>query len=487
MMNKAKYILAVLLATFCLSVNAKDYYASRFGIESNGTTLNTRSIQRAIDYISENGGGRLVFRVGRYLTGSIHLKSNVTLYLSEGAVLVGSANPYDYDKSNGWIALIFANKVNNIAIDGKGVIDGQGRVLANNFMGQALNGIIKDTLELGRNEERAKLIYFRECSKALVRNVTLQNPSFWTQTYDQCRHLTIDGITVRSRAYWNNDGMDVVDCDSAVIRNCFVDATDDGICLKSHSSKSMNQHILIYNNVITSSASAIKFGTASYGGFKHIRIINNKVYDTFRSAIAIEAVDGGWIEDVEVDSLQATNTGNPLFLVVGERRKGRRSHMENIYVHNMTCEVPAGKPDVGVDFEGPTNERNPRNTSPAEIIGMKNNPVHNVRLENITLLFPGGGNPNFAKVGLNELDKVPELYKSYPEYSQYKELPAWGLYIWHAEDVSLKNVTLKAQKSDYRVAIVADDVKGLSLSKMKYAEPGKKSSTQVFMRNTTKK
>ena len=64
MMNKAKYILAVLLATFCLSVNAKDYYASRFGIESNGTTLNTRSIQRAIDYISENGGGRLVFRVG---------------------------------------------------------------------------------------------------------------------------------------------------------------------------------------------------------------------------------------------------------------------------------------------------------------------------------------------------------------------------------------------------------------------------------------
>ena len=280
-MNKAIAILTIFLSSFCLPINAKDYYASRFGIASNGTTLNTRSIQKAIDYISENGGGRLIFRVGRYLTGSIYMKSNVTLYLSEGAVLVGSVNPYDYDKSYGWIALIFAYKANDIAIDGKGVIDGQGRELANNFMGQALNGIIKDTLELGRNNERAKLIYFRECRNVQVRNVTLKNPSFWTQTYDQCRQLTVDGITVLSRAYWNNDGMDVVDCDSAVIRNCFVDATDDGICLKSHSSQSMNQHILIYNNVVRSSASAIKFGTASFGGFKHIRVINNKVYDTF--------------------------------------------------------------------------------------------------------------------------------------------------------------------------------------------------------------
>lgn len=486
-MKHIKSIVLIIMLTLTTSLSAKDYYASLFGIESNGTTMNTRSIQKAIDYISENGGGRLVFRVGRYLTGSIHLKSNVTLYLSEGAILVGSTNPYDYDNVKSWLSLVFADEVNNVSIEGSGVIDGRGRELANNFLSQAANGIINDKLELGRNANRPKLIYFRQCRNASVKGITLQAPAFWTQTYDQCKNLLIDGITVHSRAYWNNDGLDVVDCDSAVIKNCFIDATDDGICLKSHDSNSLDQNILIRDNVVTSSASAIKFGTASNGGFKNIKIINNRVYDTYRSALAIEAVDGGWIENVEVDSLFATNTGNPIFLVIGERREGKKGHMENIFIHNMTCEVPAGKPDLGVDFEGPTNERNPRNVSPCEILGLKDNKILNVRLENISITFPGGGNPNYAKVGLDELDKVKELPKSYPEFSQYKEMPAWGFFIRHADGVSLKNVKLTAKKADYRVAIVADDVQNLSLKKMKYTEPDKKSGKQVFTRNTTMK
>ena len=73
---------------FATVAQAKDYNASYFGIKSNGTTLNTTSIQAAIDYIHAQGGGRLVFYVGRYLTGSIHLKSNVTIHLNEGAVIV---------------------------------------------------------------------------------------------------------------------------------------------------------------------------------------------------------------------------------------------------------------------------------------------------------------------------------------------------------------------------------------------------------------
>ena len=95
------------LITFCLSLLiglqaiAQDpkptYNASKFGIRSDGVTMNTRSIQYAIDWIAEEGGGTLRFWVGRYLTGSIHMKSNVTIELVEGAVLVGSTNPFDYD------------------------------------------------------------------------------------------------------------------------------------------------------------------------------------------------------------------------------------------------------------------------------------------------------------------------------------------------------------------------------------------------------
>ena len=128
-MNKISLIFLFLLL-FCLGqVRATDYKASLFGIKSNGTTLNTTAIQKAIDYIHEQGGGRLIFYVGRYLTGHIQLKSNVSIQLEEGAILVGSTNIYDYNIDTPYSSLVFAFQAENIGINGKGVIDGQGRRL----------------------------------------------------------------------------------------------------------------------------------------------------------------------------------------------------------------------------------------------------------------------------------------------------------------------------------------------------------------------
>ena len=101
-----KFILSALAVLCAMQLGAKDYNASLFGIKSNGTTLNTSSIQKAIDYIHSEGGGRLVFYVGRYLTGSINLRSNVTIQLNEGAVLLGSTNPYDYPIDSSYCALV---------------------------------------------------------------------------------------------------------------------------------------------------------------------------------------------------------------------------------------------------------------------------------------------------------------------------------------------------------------------------------------------
>src|SRR5947208_8235032 len=100
-----RYFIVWVACFICLPSAAKDYPASLFGIYSDGVTLNTRSIQFAIDYINQHGGGRLVFDVGRFLTGSIHLRSNVTLHLVEGAVLLGVLNPLDYDRE-GFTALV---------------------------------------------------------------------------------------------------------------------------------------------------------------------------------------------------------------------------------------------------------------------------------------------------------------------------------------------------------------------------------------------
>ncbi|MEP7108025.1 MAG: glycosyl hydrolase family 28 protein [Ferruginibacter sp.] len=470
-----KYLIATILFLQSFQGLAKDYPASLFDIYSDGITLNTRSIQFGIDYIHRQGGGRLVFDVGRYLTGSIHLKSNVTIHLVEGAVLLGVLNPFDYDR-DGFSALIFGHDQQNIAITGKGVIDGQGRQVARNVTALVYKGLIKDTFRNGRPEVeiRPMLIYFRSCQNVLIRGVTMRNAAAWVQTYDQCKNLRADSITIDSRAFWNNDGIDIIDCDSVAITNSYIDAADDGICLKSHDPKSICQNILIRNCTIRSSANAIKFGTASMGGFTNIRIINNKVFDTYRSAIALEAVDGGFIENVEADSLQVLNTGNAVFLRIGERIGGKKGRLENIRVSHLLVEIAAGKPDAGYEYEGPIEDM-PRNISPAVIIaGLPGSLIRNIFLADIELRHPGGGNPFFAKIMLDKLDSIPEKPAAYPDFSMFRELPAWGIYIRHARDIAITNLGLSCMKKDYRTAIVLDDVHHSRFITMDIKEPGNK-------------
>lgn len=488
-----KCILILLLSFTGLAANArsitdpaapaKDYPASLFGIRSDGLTLNTRSIQFAIDFVNSNGGGRLVFDVGRYLTGSIHLKSNVTIVLKEGAVLVGSLNPFDYDKLL-VTALIFAYDQHDIGIEGKGVIDGQGRQLAVNVTDAYHKGLIKNLFRNDRPEAdiRAMLINFRGCHNVLMKGVTIRNAASWVETYDQCVNLRLDSIYVDSKAFWNNDGIDIVDCDSVAVTNSYIDADDDGICLKSHDGSKFCNNILLRNNTIRSSANAIKFGTASYGGFRNIRIIDNKTFDTYRSAIALEAVDGGFVENVEVDGLTGINMGHAIFLRIGERVKGKKGRMENIRIRNVSIAIAASKPDAGYDYEGPIEDM-PRNISPIVIAGMPDALISKVSLENVDVQYPGGGNPLFARRDLDSLDKVPERPEAYPDFSMFTELPAWGAYIRHAQDIKFNNVSLSAKKKDYRTAIVLDDVKNTDFSSVKVMEPSKKPA--IYQHRTT--
>ena len=239
------------------------------------------------------------------------------------------------------------------------------------------------------------------------------------------------------------------------------------------------------NCVARSSASGIKFGTASRGGFRNIKMTNIKVYDTYRSAIAIQAVDGGLVENITIDSLHSYNTANVIFLRIGERYEGEKAKLNNVTISNVYAEVPAGKPDAGYEYEGPVEDL-PRNISPASITGLPGQYVTNVTLKNITIVYPGGGNPNYAKVGTDakSLNAIPEMPKAYPEFSQFKELPAWGFYIRHAKDIAFDNVKFIAKNRDYRPAIVTDDVKGLSLADVTFEEPGAKKK-QIHTYQTT--
>ncbi|MCL1933224.1 MAG: glycosyl hydrolase family 28 protein [Candidatus Azobacteroides sp.] len=481
-----KYILCIVFLITGFQVRSKDYSITEFGVKSDGLTCYTTSIQRAIDAIHEQGGGCLVFSAGRYVTGSIYLKSNVTIHFEEGAVLYGSTNPLDYVKDAyvGWHSLIFAVKQENIGITGPGIIDGRGFITANNLMSLIHYGIIQDPLELDRPNEsnRPENIHFVECNNIVITDITLRNPAGWNQTYDRCKNLHIGNIRVEANAYWNNDGIDIVDCDGVVIKNSWFDAADDAICFKSHSPDQVCQNVVVDNCVGRSSANGLKFGTASYGGFKNIKVTNLTIYDTYRSAVTIASVDGAEIENIEVDGVKAINTGNVFYLRIASRsNSGRAPYMKNIRISDVYAEVPPYKPDEGYNYEGPIQDQ-PRNILPASISGMPGTPIQDVTLKNITIVYPGGGDPFYAYRGTTpaELDSIPELLTGYPEFSRWKELPAWGVYLRHVEGIIFDNVVLTAWKPDYRPAIVMDDVHTGDFRKTIINEPNNAGKEQII-------
>ena len=483
-MTFKRIFLITLISIQSITLFAKDYSASLFGIKSDGTAMNTKSIQYGIDYISENGGGRLVFYVGRYLTGTIILKSNVTLHLEEGAILLGSINPLDYDKY-GWTSLVYAKGQKNIGITGKGVIDGRGREVANNSISLVHKGIYKDPLRYDRTEadNRPMLVYMRECEDIMIKNITMKDAASWVQTYDQCTNLVMDSISVDSKAFWNNDGIDIVDCENVEITNSFIDASDDAICLKSHDDRKSCKNILIKNNKIRSSANGIKFGTASRGGFENVEIIDNIVFDTFRSAVALEAVDGGFIRNVTINGLKIYNTGNAIFLRTGERVVGRKAVLENVKFSNVYAEITANKPDVEYEYEGPV-EDNPRNLSPAIIIaGLKDAIISDIQFSNIEIRHGGGANPHYANVPLASLHSIPEIAEKYPDFSMFKELPSWAVFIRDGKNIHFNKSVFSTEQKDFRKAVVVDKAQNVTFSDTK--TNGKSNKNEFFQANST--
>ena len=443
------------------------YNVIDFGAVPDGKTLNTQAIQNTIDVAYKNGGGRVVLPEGRFLSGSIVLKNGVELYLDGEATLLGSTNPVHYKEMNNWRALILAENASKIAIKGKGTIDGQGRALALNADSLHHIGELVDpryNLRRMRPSEyyRPQLIYFLKCTEIEVYGVNLKNASCWVQTYEQCTELKIDKVKVESRAYWNNDGFDIIDCKNVRLTNCDVNSADDGICLKSHSADHINDQIYIANCTVRSSASAIKLGTASFGGFKNVVIENIKVFDTFRSAIAIESVDGGLIENIKVSNIRAENTWNAIFIRLGHRAGDHPGIVKDIFIKNMTVQVPFGRPDIDYDMRGPA-VGSLHNPFPSSIAGIPGHNIENVTLENIQITYPGRATKGMAYIPLSRLEQVPEQVEEYPEYSMFQELPAWGFYVRHAKDIKIKNITLKLEDRDFRPAFVFDDVDGLGM------------------------
>ena len=200
---------------------------------------------------------------------------------------------------------------------------------------------------------------------------------------------------------------------------------------------------------------------------RNITIRNIEVYDTYRSAIAIEAMQGGILENILVEKINATNTGNAIFMRIGQIRIAKfPGTLRNVVIRKVKVKVPFNRPDHAYTIRGPALPFF-HNTFPSSITGIIGHPIQSVLLEDVKIIYPGMGNAAYANLPINRISDIPELPKKYPEFSMFGELPAWGFYVRHVEGLKMKNVIIKIRKDYYRPALVFDDVEDLKFENLK--------------------
>ena len=228
------------------------------------------------------------------------------------------------------------------------------------------------------------------------------------------------------------------------------------------------EDVLIENCRVRSTCNALKFGTASAKGFKNITCRNLVIYDTYLSGIALEIVDGGTMENVNISNVKMTTTNNPLFIRLGQRKTERPARLDQRRDHQRRHRrdpQPAEARDEQISriSGGTTAPRSSPAPSPAcpgtRCAASRSGTSQSPTAASAMLAKPG-------HLPLSDLSKVPECAQNYPESKMFGVLPAWGLYLRHAEGITLNNVTLRVSGKDYRAAIICDDVRKLMMNRV---------------------
>jgi hypothetical protein len=468
--------------------NPAPFDAKAFGAKGDGQTVDTTAIQAAINSAAKAGGGVVLLSSGRFVSGTLILQSHVTLRIETGATLAGSTwfadyrdlsavgralpvSQYNQDEAR-FRGLLIALDQDDIAVTGGGTIDGRGAAVAASIHQMQVHHQLPGDPKYRPDEAlRPCLINFVRCHDVRVADITLRDSACWVENYTACDGLIVDHVTVRSQAFWNNDGIDISGCQHVGMSHCDIDSADDGICLKSNSTACEN--VEIRDCRVRSWANAIKFGTVSFVGFRHISISNIQVWGCGHAGLSIESVDGAQIEDVKVSNLTMTNLRQAILVKLGSRHtpRGAVGSIKDLTLNDITAELSDGDPDAGQKFRAPVPSYK-HNRFPCVVSGLPGHPIENLTLQRITYHTTGGGTAAIAEVPLEKLASIPEHAGYYPEYSMHGELPAYGWFIRHAAGLRLESAVIDCRRLDDRAAVVCDDVSHLDISGLRVSNPG---------------
>jgi Glycosyl hydrolases family 28 len=419
-----------------IEVGRAGFNVRQFGAAGDGKRLETKVLQRAIDQCAQAGGGTVWFPAGVYRSGTLRLRSRVTLHLEAGAVLLGSQRLEDYPSNVPTLrsytdnyterSLLYGEGLESVAIEGRGTIEGQGAAFP------------------GPYKTRPYLIRLVSCRGIAVTDVTLRDSPMWVQHYLGCDQVRLEGLTVRSRVNQNNDGIDIDACRRVRIANCDISSGDDALVLKSTLDRPC-EDVVVSNCVLSSNCNAFKLGTESNGGFQNIAVSNCAIYDTRLAGLALELVDGGLLERVSISNVTMRRVSCPIFVRLGNRGRPFKAGMANPgqgHLRNLSLSH--------VRADG-------ANAIGCSITGQPGRPAEDVALEDIQLTFAGGGEGEATRT------ETPEYAAQYPEYSMFGSLPAYGLYCRHLRGLRLRDVRVGWVEPEARPSLVCDEVEDLDL------------------------
>ena len=444
--------------------NVKD-----FGALGDGIVLDSPAIQKAIDACEAIGGGTVYIPEGRYLSGTIHIKTNVHVWLDKGAVILGSKNPDDFDpyeenpsnaqfqdRSHSYFyhSLFHADNADDIALTGFGKID----------MQSAWEDSYFPDIDGDKNTfwcRGCKAIAFKECTNVVIRDLVIRNVTDLGVYVAGCENVTISGLNIRSHV----DGISPDSCKNVVISDCIVDTGDDAIVPKCSYTlgrlKSM-ENLVITNCVLRSSASGIKFGTESNSAYLNVSVSNCTIYDTVREGIFLMTVDGALVEGFSISNVTMKNVACPIILVVGERLRGPKGsvigEMKNISISNVTVTGPYPE-FIQIPMAQNSKEYYANNLTrkpvrmPMIIGGQPDSVIKNVSLSNIQYVAPGGGTEEDRGVKLNDYRTEYPMVESYGT-----KAPVYGMFARNVDNLKLYNVDFLTEKEDARDAIMLENV-----------------------------
>ena len=454
-----------------------------YGARGDSASLDTDAINRAIDAAAAAGGGTVYLGAGIYSSFSIHLKSNVALYIDRGATLLAAApasypaaggydpsepalSKYqDYGHSHFHNSLIWGENIHDVAILGAGRIDGSGMIRNQNA----------DTPGVGN-----KAIALRNVRGVVLRDFQILKGAHFGILATGVDNLTIDNLTIDT----NRDGIDIDGCRNVRISNTSVNSPfDDAIVLKTSNGAGetrATENVVLTNSFVSGYAvgsvldgsfrpftdggpnrdgptGRVKLGTESNGDFRNITI-SNIVFDNCRG-LALETVDGAHLEDVTITNITMRHVWtSPIILRLGARMRA-------------TPGTPVGSLRRVIISNVVASDVDPRYAS--HITGLPGHPVEDIRLSNIRLQYRGGitlaqvaAQPRelvrvrtaMDSAGPRATYAVPEQEKAYPEPSMFGLLPAYGFYVRHVNGLQMDDVEVTVGPEDQRPAFVLDDV-----------------------------